>query len=363
MSTDFKREAAWHYLCSLKNIGIRSIEKLIILSGSPEEALKVDTETIKEAGIFSAAALNEWNDTAVRRRDNYAYYESSHKGRYRFISKDHPDYPDKLKIIDLAPYGLWVIGKLPAKEKRCAAIIGSRVSTEYGRSMAEMIGAKLAGWNIGVVSGMAMGIDAEGQWGALKNGGYSLGVLGCGVDICYPACNIELYEYLANYGGIISEFAPGSPGLAQNFRQRNRLISGLSECVIVTEARKKSGTQLTVSWALDQGKEVFALPGRFTDKYSEGCNQMISDGACILNDMDTLRDFFGAGSEKENAVITLTEDEKRIYSLLTGDMQHFEHLYFKAGMKTDELFKVLYSLEKKGLATQPMRNHFTRRLF
>ena len=127
MSTDFKREAAWHYLCSLKNIGIRSIEKLIILSGSPEEALKVDTETIKEAGIFSAAALNEWNDTAGRRRDNYAYYESSHKDRYRFISKDHPDYPDKLKNIDLAPYGLWVIGKLPAKEKRCAATEDARI--------------------------------------------------------------------------------------------------------------------------------------------------------------------------------------------------------------------------------------------
>lgn len=160
--------------------------------------------------------------------------------------------------------------------------------SEYGRTVAADLAAGLAGRGIQVVSGMADGIDGIAQRSALEHGGMSYGVLGCGVDICYPLSNRTLYQTLQIQGGVLSEFPPGTKPEARHFPMRNRIISGLSDLILVIEAKERSGTRITVNMALEQGKEVYAVPGRITDELSRGCNRMILEGAGVVADIDDL---------------------------------------------------------------------------
>lgn len=196
--------------------------------------------------------------------------------------KGEPEYPERLKNIPGAPEELYVLGRLPEEDRLSVAVIGARDCSEYGKYVAREIGAVLGRNKISVVSGMARGIDGISQEAALNAGGSSFAVLGCGVDICYPETNRQLYERLKISGGILSEYPPGSPALAWHFPPRNRIVSGLADVVAVIEARVKSGTLITVDMALEQGREVYAAPGRVTDRLSDGCNRLIRQGAGIL---------------------------------------------------------------------------------
>lgn len=191
-------------------------------------------------------------------------------------------YPARLKNIPDAPKVLYVLGELPEEEALSVAIVGARDCSEYGRFVAEELGRLLGSSGISVVSGMARGIDGISQTAALDGGGKSYGVLGCGVDICYPKENRRLYERLKANGGILSEYAPGTPAAAFHFPPRNRIVSGLADVVVVIEARAKSGTLITVDMALEQGREVYVVPGRVTDRLSDGCNRLLKQGAGIL---------------------------------------------------------------------------------
>lgn len=192
------------------------------------------------------------------------------------------DYPSKLATVPDAPGALYYVGRLPQDNQITIAVIGARNCSEYGRAMAKQYGEVLAEAGIQVVSGMARGIDGIAQQAALKEGGYSLGVLGCGVDICYPRENRILYEELIAEGGICSEYPPGIEPRAVLFPPRNRIISGLCDGVLVIEAKERSGTLITVDMALEQGREVYAVPGRTTDPLSRGCNRLIRQGAEIV---------------------------------------------------------------------------------
>ena len=199
----------------------------------------------------------------------------------RFIPRIDAAFPEKLKNIPGAPFAIYVKGRLPDPEVPSVAVIGARMCSEYGRFMARQFGQGLAMAGVQVISGMARGIDGIAQNAALKVGGSSFAVLGCGVDVCYPEENIEIYDSLLINGGIISEFPPGTQPLANFFPMRNRIISALSDVVLVVEARQKSGTSITVDTALEQGREVLAIPGRVTDRLSDGCNHLISQGAGV----------------------------------------------------------------------------------
>lgn len=199
-----------------------------------------------------------------------------------FITPFDGLYPERLKVIPDAPSGLYVMGKLPAESDITVAVIGARECSDYGRYVAEKLGTFLGEKGVTVVSGMARGIDGISQWAALEAGGASVGVLGCGVDICYPAKNRKLYDRLLEQGAVLSEYPPGTPPRSMNFPARNRIVSGLADAVVVIEARNKSGTLITVDMALEQGREVFVVPGRITDELSEGCNRLIRQGAGIL---------------------------------------------------------------------------------
>lgn len=190
-------------------------------------------------------------------------------------------YPTRLKRIPDPPLTLYVHGTLPPQDTLSVAIVGARCCSSYGSYVAKELGSTLAAEGISVVSGMASGIDGISQQSALDAGGNVFAVLGCGVDVCYPPRNRPLYDALwsAPNCGIMSEYLPGTKSKASLFPPRNRIISGLSDVVVVIEAKLKSGTLITVDMALEQGKEVYALPGRITDRLSDGCNRLLRDGA------------------------------------------------------------------------------------
>ena len=217
-----------------------------------------------------------------------------------FIPRIDERFPEKLKNIPNAPFAVYVKGRLPDPEVPSVAVIGARMCSEYGRFMARQFGQGLAMAGVQVISGMARGIDGIAQNAALASGGTSFGVLGCGVDVCYPEENIGIYDQLMESGGVISEFPPGTQPLANFFPMRNRIISGLSDIVLVVEARQKSGTSITVDTALEQGREVLAIPGRVTDRLSDGCNHLISQGAGVAISVEDLLERLWAISGEKN---------------------------------------------------------------
>lgn len=204
------------------------------------------------------------------------------------VERGERDYPARLLEIPDPPERLYVLGKLPEEKVPSVAIIGARECSEYGNYVAARLGECMGRNGIQVVSGMARGIDGIGQTAALDAGGSSFAVLGSGVDVCYPARNRRLYERLRERGGVLSEYPSGTPALSRNFPPRNRIVSGLADAVVVVEAREKSGTLITVDMALEQGKEVYAVPGRVTDALSSGCNRLVKLGAAVLLDPEEL---------------------------------------------------------------------------
>lgn len=217
-----------------------------------------------------------------------AYMEQVEKKGIRYIAYEDEIFPEKLRNIPDPPYGLFVKGSLPDVGVPSIAMIGARACSEYGRAVAEEFAAALAGLGVQVISGMARGIDSISQKSCLKAGGRTFAVLGSGVDVCYPGELRDLYEEIEKNGGLLSTYAPGMPPVSSNFPPRNRIISGLSDVVLVVEARRKSGTLITVDMALEQGKEVAIIPGRITDSLSQGCHDLLSQGAGIVVNIEQL---------------------------------------------------------------------------
>lgn len=255
------------------------LKKLSALS-PPEEIYKMARQgSLKDKVSSRYQAKARLLEESAAGYDVMAEYEKMTDRGVSFVYIGEEDYPKKLMHIPDAPFALYYAGKMPEDDGMTVAIIGARNCSAYGKAMARQFGETLAREGVQIVSGMARGIDGIGQQAALDAGGYSLGVLGCGVDICYPPENKSLYEQLIARGGICSEYPPGIEPRAVLFPPRNRIISGLCDCVLVIEAKERSGTLITVDMALEQGREVYALPGRVTDPLSRGCNRLIRQGA------------------------------------------------------------------------------------
>ena len=226
--------------------------------------------------------------------------------------------------------------------------------------MAEKIGRALAGAGIQVISGLARGIDSAGHRGALAGGrgrGDTYGILGCGIDVVYPPENAALFTQIEKNGGIISEYPPGTQPFPANFPARNRIISGLSDCIAVVEAGKKSGSLITASFALDQGKEIWAVPGRAGDYLSFGTNSLIKDGAHVLTEPEDILCFWHLGKKilKNCEKIQLSFDEKqeRVYRCLDSEPKSVEEICVRSGLDSKALAECLLDLEMEGLIEQP----------
>lgn len=277
-------------------------------------------------------------------------------------------YPERLRHLQDAPRGLYAKGTLPPKDMPTAAIIGARDASDYGIDAARTIGRMLASRGVGIVSGLAYGIDAAAQWGAVDACGKAYAVMGCGLDICYPARHFTLYEEILRMkGGVLSEYPAGTPPLRHHFVQRNRLIAGLSDAVIVIEAKERSGTFTTVEYALEQGKEVFALPGRITDRMSIGCNRLIREGAHIITAMEDLLEFFHYKEERQAVLvqkdeITLDKSQKILYSCLDFKSEHLDEIIEKCKLPVQQALVVLMELELLGLVECTKTGYYRRKM-
>ena len=211
----------------------------------------------------------------------------------RYISRESEAWPDRLLPYERMPRGLYVIGSLPDPEKKSVAIVGARACSAYGRAEARRFARELAEAGVQIISGMACGIDGCAHEGALEAGGRTFAVLGSGVDVCYPRENIRIYEKLAAEGGLLSEYMPGTQPLPYHFPIRNRIISGLADLVLVVEARLRSGSLITADYALEQGKSIWAIPGKNADPLSQGCNRLIAQGAGLAMSPDDILEELG----------------------------------------------------------------------
>lgn len=266
-------------LCQIRGIGAASIRRLMEEAGSAEAACRLHRErVITLLGVKKAECLERGLDNKNRAAALRRYERMRERGIF-FLPAWHEDYPDRLKGIADAPAALYGKGKLPETSQKAVAVIGARACSGYGKEAAGYFASGLAKAGVTVVSGMARGVDGIAGLAALEAGGISVAVLGCGVDICYPTENQSLYERLEKEGCLLSEYPPGTQPQARLFPPRNRIISGLADLVLVIEAREKSGTLITVDMALEQGRDVFAVPGRITDRCSAGCNRLIGNGA------------------------------------------------------------------------------------
>ncbi len=275
--------AAWFH--KIESIGSKTLFTLQEQFGSMEEAYK--------AGEKALCAILKPKQYIAFKAAKYAmspdwYLESIEEQGIRYVTYYDEIYPERLLHIPDAPFGIFVKGSLPKESEPSVAMIGARACSEYGKEVARLFSERLALAGIQVISGMARGIDSVSQSACIRAGGRTFAVLGSGVDVCYPEELHSLYEEIMEHGGIISAYPPGAAPLARNFPPRNRIISGLSDVVVVVESRHKSGTLITVDMALEQGREVAVVPGRITDDLSRGCHALIKQGATAVLDDEQL---------------------------------------------------------------------------
>lgn len=285
------------WLCSFPEMGNRQLRRLVELCGGAREVYFADSgrwgEVLKEKQVESLKRFT----SGWKPREEYEKLKG--KG-IDLVTVGDVSYPKRLREIPDAPYGLFVRGVLP-KEEPAVAVVGARDCSAYGEFVAGKLGEVLGSHGITVVSGMARGVDGISQQAALDAGGNSCGVLGCGVDICYPPRNRALYDKLSERGCLLSPYPLGTPALARNFPPRNRIVSGLADAVVVVEARERSGTLITVDMALEQGRDVYVVPGRITDRLSDGCNRLIRQGAVpLLNPEELLGELLGRRARAES---------------------------------------------------------------
>jgi DNA processing protein len=269
-------------------------------------------------------------------------------------------YPERLKTIYDPPPLLYVRGELKKEDAFAISIVGSRKTSPYGRRITEKVSQDLARHGVTIVSGMARGIDSVAHWGAISGGGRTIAVLGCGVDVIYPRENRNLFGQIIDHGAILSEFPMGSPPEGGHFPKRNRIISGLSLGVVVVQADAGSGSLITAGYALEQGREVFAMPGNVGAEGSRGTNQLIKDGAKLVESSeDILEEILpqwrrgGETVQKtESPGRDLPEEERVIYELLGETPLHIDAIIRESRLEPGRVSSLLLNLELKGLLSQ-----------
>ena len=325
---------------------------------------------IEETTLNRFRFLNERDcNTMIQAKkiwDLQGEYTSLIKKQIRFVTCLDPEYPKKLVDIPDKPYALYIKGSLPDEHLFSVAIVGARNCSRYGEKHAYEFAEFLSRHGVQVISGLARGIDGISQRGALVGQGKTFAILGSGVDICYPRENIGLYgDILELGGGILSELPPGTVPRAYHFPKRNRIISGLSDLVLVVEAREKSGSLITADMALEQGKDVYALPGPVDSSLSQGCHQLIRQGAGILTSPEILLEELGISGrniqEKNTEAKKMLESlENMVYSSVVLYPRNIGEIADESGLSAQKVLETLVSLEIKGYIKQISKNYYAR---
>lgn len=275
------------------------------------------------------------------------------------INQNDEEFPIELRMIQDSPKKLYCIGNINLLKNKKIAVVGSRKCTAYGKSIAERLSTKLSNSGVSVVSGLARGIDSCAHNGALKEVGSTIAVLATGIDRCYPALNQGIYNEISKNGLIISENPPGYICHRYDFPRRNRIISGLSDAVVVVEAPLRSGALITAEYAMEQGKELFAIPGNITSFFSIGCNQLIREGAKPVAVLDDVLTDLNIEVHNNEENLNLGDDEFAVYDIIRkrGELSTEDLMKF-TDFEVPKLAGILTVLEMKGAITNSMGKFF-----
>lgn len=361
------KEEYWFWLCNVKDLYQESIARLIDAFHDPAEVYKASEDQLLKSNAVDRVKAREIVSSKNHARVQYRLEKLRMDG-IRFIHCESPEYPEHFRNLKDKPFGFYVKGALPDPAVPTAGIVGARNCTSYGKEMTLKFSQSLAAAGIQIISGMAAGVDSYASQGALEAGGKTFVVLGSGIDVIYPQQNIELYyQIILRGGGIISEYPIGTQPIGWHFPHRNRLISALSDKLLVIEARKQSGTLSTASYALEQGKDVYALPGRITDPMSEGCNRMIADGAGVLLEPSFLiEEYYGSdvnGIFAADSVLkepNLPVNLKRVYQALDYEPRIIDHIVAQSGLPAEETYALLTELELRGMCSQAAKDYYVK---
>ncbi|RKD27797.1 DNA processing protein [Caminicella sporogenes DSM 14501] len=341
------------WLNSIKGIGYKTIKKLIDYFGDIQKLWSVSSSEIYNVPGIQKSLAKKIID---KRNSEFfcAYMEKVKKINANCICLNDSNYPSSLKEIYDPPYVLNVIGDYKEDDKFAIAIVGSRKATPYGKNIAYKFAKELVKYGITIVSGLAVGIDTAAHKGALDGGGRTIAVLGSGVDVCYPKSNINLMKKIVSSGAVLSEYPIGTLPRPGNFPRRNRIISGLVKGVLVVEAGLKSGSLITVNHALEQGRDVFAVPGNILTNTSKGTNKLIKEGAKIVTCVeDILEEYNIQNIFFENNIdidLNLSCKEKEVYNLIRIKQPiNIELISVVLRLNINELNSIITILELKGL--------------
>ncbi|MBF0318881.1 MAG: DNA-protecting protein DprA [Nitrospirae bacterium] len=343
-------------LSSIPVIGPATIRKLLNTFGTPDDIFRASmNDLLRVEGVGKGRAEGIFNFKAWAAVDKVL--EKCEKTGIRILYYKDADYPSLLKELPDHPLVLFVKGNLREEDRYAIAIVGTRKASHYGISVTERFTTQLTSMGFTIISGMARGIDTAAHTKAIQNNGNTIAVLGCGVDVVYPPESAWLYRRIAEEGAVISEFLPGTRPLRENFPMRNRLISGLSLGVLVVEASQKSGALITAGFALDQGREVFAVPGNIMSSSFAGTHALIQKGAKLVQNAEDiveelshiLKGYIKSAKKAEPA---LEPEEKRLCAALSSEPVHIDEIIRQSGVATSNALTVLLGLEIKGVVKQ-----------
>ena len=365
MSESLTAQEALLVLNALPNVGPITTNRLLeALEGDPRAIFSAPArrlESVKGVGPVISGTIAAWREHFDLEREKARMVES----RVTFITPGDKGYPALLKEISDPPIGLYRKGNYEF-EQRCVAIVGSRRTTLYGQSVAKKFGAELARLGFCIVSGLARGIDTAAHEGALSVGGKTAAVMGCGIDIVYPPENLSLYRNIEEQGAILSEFPFGRRADRQSFPMRNRVVAGMCEATVVVETDVNGGSMITARFAGEQGRLIFAVPGRIDQASSQGCHQLIRDGATLVTSVDDILNELSyldglrplpipekEGEQRLRPGLGLSEAEAAVLEQFHGgEMPVLDQLSQRTGLSIPELSATLTLLELKHLVVK-----------
>ncbi len=370
----------------LKNsISPSKAQELFSFFGSAEKIYLADKNSYVACGITNPQLLRELLDKNIKSADKEL--NEAEKMGIKLLCYGTDNYPEILTEIPDPPLILYVLGDPGILHRRnIFCIVGARRSTAYGMSASIGVAEQLARCGMIIISGVAVGIDTAAHKGAVKANGQTIGVMGCGLDIDYPAENTKLRKEIIEHGALISEFPLGTPPVGSNFPMRNRLLSAFSLGVAVMEAGERSGALITAKYAAEQGRDVFALPGNISNPMSSGTNRLIQDGAALLTGADAIlaeyllrypeffpiHEMLEEQKERENRVVlteqeakslqdlSVTSYEKILYSFLTDEPLHINELVRISGLEVQKVQSIITMLQIKGKIKEHPGNRFSR---
>jgi DNA processing protein len=364
-ASNSKYLARWVALARVKGLGCAGFKRLAGHFPDPSAAFAASLEQLSQVpgldkdAIHAVLHFSEWKEAETETR-------RAQEAGVRLVPFSDPAYPERLRAIADAPPLLYVKGEILPGDERAVAIVGSRSASDYGLKVARSISRELALRGFTVVSGMARGIDGAAHEAALDGGGRTIAVLGCGVDRVYPPEYVSLYRRIIQQGAVLSEFPIGTRPAAFNFPTRNRLISGLALGVVVVEATEKSGSLITAALALEQNREVFAVPGEAGSSRSRGAHRLIRQGAKLVESAaDIVEEIAPQLAGQPDLALPRRllpeqcgEETRRVFNLLQERILHIDEVIETSGLSSARVSQILLDLELQGFLRQLPGNRY-----